>query len=98
MLEEIQRLRRPGDPITPFEKPRMEQRLQELRQRASLEVYVTNVDQEAYDLSGQLALASVRSRVTVRRDKAGAVFYVVVVEAPEALDRARAVRRKMFGS
>jgi hypothetical protein len=62
------------------------------------EIYVTSVEQEAYDLGGQLALAQVRSHVEPREDKNGQPFYVVMVEAPETMDRARAVRKKMFGS
>jgi hypothetical protein len=38
ILEEIQKLRRPGDPQIPFEKKRMEQRLEELRERLRKEV------------------------------------------------------------
>jgi hypothetical protein len=64
------------------------------------ELYVTTVEQEAYDLAGQLIVPpnQVRSHVAHRTDKYGFDFYVVVVDAPEAMDRARVVRRKMFGS
>jgi hypothetical protein len=63
-----------------------------------IELYVTSVEQEAYDLGGQLALASVRSAVINRDDVRGQRFYVVVVKAPEARERAKAIRRKMFGA
>ena len=63
-----------------------------------IEVYVTTVEQEAYDLGGQLCLANVRSHVAPRTDKHGAPFYVVYCDAPEAIERARKVRRTMFGS
>jgi hypothetical protein len=56
------------------------------------------VEQEAYDLGGQLCLGQVRSHVEPRKDKNGKAFYVVVVDAPEALDRAQVIRRTMFGS
>jgi hypothetical protein len=63
------------------------------------ELYVTTVEQEAYDLGGQLALANVRSHVAEWvTDHGDRFYYVVMVDAPEAMDRARAVRKKMFGS
>jgi hypothetical protein len=63
------------------------------------EVYVTEVEQEAYDLSGQLTLAQVRNHTEANTDKYGKPYYVVVIESPlEARDRAVAVRRRMFGS
>lgn len=63
-----------------------------------IELYVTSVEQEAYDLGGQLCLAQVRTHVAPRVDKHGAPFYVVFCDAPEAIDRAIKVRRQMFGS
>jgi hypothetical protein len=64
------------------------------------ELYVTTVEQEAYDLAGQLILPphQVRSHVEHRTDKNGHPFYVVVVRSLEAWDRALAVRQRMFGS
>lgn len=63
-----------------------------------VELYVTEVEQEAYDLGGQLALAQCRSHVSAGTTVTGTPYWVVVLDAPEAYDRARAVRRKMFGS
>jgi len=64
-----------------------------------LELYVTHVEQEAYDLGGQLCVppVQVRSHVEPRQDKNGVSFWVVVVDAPEAWDRAVACRDRMFG-
>lgn len=64
------------------------------------ELYVTHVEQEAYDLGGQLCLPpnQIRNHVEPRQDVNGKPFWVVVVDAPEAWDRAVAFRRKVFGS
>jgi hypothetical protein len=67
---------------------------------ADREVYVTSDAIEASNLAGQLVLPphQVRCHIDLRLDKHDCPFYVVVVEAAEAMERARAVRRRMFGS
>jgi hypothetical protein len=62
------------------------------------DIYVTEIEQEAYDLGGQLALANVRNHVEPKADKYGKPYYVVVIESTDARERAVAVRRQMFGS
>lgn len=64
------------------------------------ELYATEIEQEAYDLGGQLTLppANCRSYVSCREDKYGKPYYVVMVKAPEAVNRAIEVRKQMFGS
>ena len=64
----------------------------------STELYVTEVYHEAYGLTGQLALANVRSEIITCANKYGVPFWVVGVLSPEAMDRALRVRRQMFGS
>jgi len=66
----------------------------------ALELYTTHVEQEAYDLGGQLSLPpwQVRNHMEARQDKHGRPYWVVVVESAEAWDRAVACRRRMFGS
>ncbi len=61
------------------------------------ELYVTEVEQESYNLGGQLALANCRSHVSCRTTDTGKPYWVVIVDAPEAYDRARKVRVQMFG-
>jgi hypothetical protein len=64
------------------------------------ELYVTEVEQEAYDLGGQLCLPpnQVRNHVEHKADKYGKPYYVVIIESGESRDRAVRVRRKLFGS
>jgi hypothetical protein len=66
----------------------------------STELYVTPVEHEAYDLAGQISLppTQARSHVEERKDDNGTPLYVVMVDAPEAVERARAVMRRMLGS
>lgn len=63
-----------------------------------IELYVTQVEYEAYDLVGQLCLPpnQVRCHVEHRKTKRDNPFYVVVIESADTLDRARAVRDRMF--
>jgi hypothetical protein len=62
------------------------------------QLYVTGVEQEAYNLAGQCLLAQVRTRTDCHSTKYGQPYWVVVMEAPEAYDRGRTVRQQMFGS
>jgi hypothetical protein len=64
------------------------------------ELYVTESEQEAYDLAREINLPPVkaRSHVEDKVDKFGKAYYVVYVDAPEAYDRAKKVRVRMFGS
>jgi hypothetical protein len=60
------------------------------------ELYVTNVEQEAYDMGGQLTLAQVRSHVSCRTTNAGSPYWVVIVDADEAWQRGLKIREQMF--
>lgn len=62
------------------------------------EIYVTSIEQEAYDLGGQLALGQCRSHVSPRYTNAHEPYWVVICDAPEAYDRARKIRKQMLGS
>lgn len=62
------------------------------------ELYVTEAEQEAYDLGAQCALGNVRTHVEARMSQDGSPFYVVMVESLDAVERGRRVRRTLFGS
>ena len=63
-------------------------------------LYVTYVEQEAYDLGGQLCLPpfQVRNHVESGQDKYGKPYWEVVLESGESWGRALQVRRKMLRS
>ena len=64
------------------------------------ELYVTDISHEAYELASRCWLLpnQARCHVVVRTDNNNTPFYVVIVNTPEAMDRARTVRRAMFSS
>lgn len=67
----------------------------------SIELYVTESEQEAYDLAGQIILPPIqaRSHVADKKDKYGKPYWVVYVDGgQQAYQRAKTVRVRMFGS
>ncbi len=62
-----------------------------------LEIYVTDDESEALELSAQLVLPPTQARNHVEaHEGARGKFWVVVLESSEAVDRARKVRNQMF--
>ena len=62
------------------------------------ELYVTDVETEAYELAGEVTIAGIPVSVNPKQTNAGKPYYVVMLRNDSDGDKARDVRRKVIGS